>query len=279
MLFNAEFLNDKVEVERDFTPGPFGQIHVRIARPRKAQPVKRPLFLFPPTPHSGDYYRPFMAEMASDRIVVAVDTPGYGDSARADALLSVADFSQSAVAAIDGLGFGSDKIDLLGYHTGCLIACEAALARPGLVNRLVLPGLPYFTGAAREAAYKKYAVPDTIDDDGSHLIRKWEYSKVPMQAGVSPQRTQEHYNDLMQSYPHTWRAFHAVFTYPSEERLAKVRHPALLLSVSGSLEEETKAARALLQNAEYAHLDGFTFGVFDLAPEVIAAKTREFLDE
>lgn len=279
-MLRAKRLSRAVEVERRFVPGPFGQIHVRIARPTAATASKRPLFLFPPTPHSSDYFVPFMAEMATDRNVVAVDTPGYGDSERPEKLSSIADYAASALAAIEALDFGGTErsVDVLGYHTGGLIAVELAAMQEQSVRHLVLPGFPFFLAKAREAAYRRFAKADTIELDGSHLSDKWEYSKIPMGAGVSLERVQEHFNDHMKSYPHSWRAFRAVFTYPTEERTSRVTQPVLLISVNGSLKTETKAAVPYFRNASYLHLDDYSFGIFDLGANVVADKSRSFLD-
>lgn len=281
-MLNAESLSSDVELERDFVPGPFGQIHIRIARPKNRKALETPMFLFSPTPHSGDYFKPYMAEMAKDRLVVAIDTPGFGDSFRPDKKApTIEDYATSAIAAIDELrpilGNGN-QVDVLGYHTGGLTAVEVASMRPELVRRLVLPGFPYFTGDARKEALNRNASMDKVEIDGTHLLRKWEYSKVPMGAGVSLERTQEHFNDLMKSYPHTWQGYQAAFTYESEKRVVEIKQPVLLISIGGSLKEETHQASTVFPNAEYVHLEGFTFGIFDLAPEVIAEKSRKFLD-
>ena len=133
-----------VKMERDFIDGPFGQIHVRIARPA-SQTSHRPLILFHPTPYSGDYFRSFIRLMAHDRLVIAIDTPGYGDSAAPEGLPTIKDYADAATVALDRLGLKSERgssVDVLGYHTGSLIAIELAVQQPKLVRRLVLAGLP-----------------------------------------------------------------------------------------------------------------------------------------
>lgn len=109
-------------------------------------------------------------------------------------------------------------------------------------------------------------------------MRKWSYSKIPMNAGVSLERTRQHFNDMMKSYPHTWRGYRASFTYPSEERIKHIRQPVLLMSVDGSLKEEIKTASSVFPHAEDVHLYDFTSGVLDLGPEVIAVESRKFPD-
>lgn len=266
-----------IKIIRDFVSGPFGQIHVRIAKPA-VQTDKLPLILFHPTPYSGDYFAKFIRVMAKDRIVVAIDTPGYGDSDKPKDLTSITDYARSAAAAIDALGFGEGKVDLLGYHTGTLIATELALLRPDLVHKLVLPGMAFFSGEERKKAYESNAKPDPVEIDGSHLSGKWKFATIAIASGLSLERGQEHFNDSMQCYPNCWQAYHAVFTYESEERFPKVVQPVLLISTDGSLKTETEAASAYFPDARLVHIPNITVGGFDLFPEKYAKISRDFLN-
>ena len=105
-----------------------------------------------------------MGIMATDRVVIAIDTPGYGDSARAaDTMPSIADYAKSASIALTELGCSQNgqKIDLLGYHTGSLIAAELAImqAKSGPSPRSCQEFLIYI-GKDREAAYQRNVKPD-----------------------------------------------------------------------------------------------------------------------
>lgn len=271
----------RVTIKRDFVSGPFGQVHVRIARPM-ATSAHPPLVLFHPTPYSSDYFTAFMRAMAKDRIVIAIDTPGYGDSDRPSALQTIGGYAASASAALGALGITEEndqKIDVLGYHTGGLIAAELAVIRPDLVRRIALPGLPFYMGEARQTAYEENAKPDAVQADGSHLISKWKFSTGATIVGLSLERGQEHFNDSMQCYPNCWEAYHAVFTYPAEERLAEIEQPVLLITNAGSLKEETEAARNYLKDSTLVHIPEITLGGFDLHTGKLANIVRAFLNE
>ncbi|QTD55170.1 alpha/beta fold hydrolase [Parasphingorhabdus cellanae] len=269
-----------ISMERDFIAGPFGQVHVRIARPA-TKTQKPPLVLFHPTPYSSDYFVKFMQLMAADRVVIAIDTPGYGDSDRPKELQSIEGYAGSAAAVLTAMGYGNKQkqpVDILGYHTGTLIATELAIRHPDLVRRLVLPGLPFFTGEKRKEAYKANAKPEPVTSDGSHLNKKWEFATAATDVGMPLERAQAHFNDLMQCYPHCWEAYHGVFTYPSENRFPAVQQPVLLVTNDGSLKQETGAALPLFPDAQLMHISGVTLGGFDLAPEKYIALIRPFLD-
>lgn len=270
---------EDVSVVRDFAPGPFGQVHVRIATP-EGEIHKTPLVLFHPAPYSGDFFAAFMRLMAVDRVVIALDTPGYGDSARPPEPQTIPAYTSAVAAALEALGYGDGAaVDVLGYHTGGLIAVELAASRPEMVRRLVLPGLPFYMGEARQKAYEENVKPLTIDKSGAHLEGKWAFANYAADAGLTLERAQEHFNDLMQCTPHCWWAYHGVFTYPSEERFPAVSQPVLLMSISASLATETTAAQRYFSNATLIAIEGAPKGSFDLIPEKLAAPARLFLDE
>ena len=265
-------------IERAFVDGPYGQVHMRIARPA-GDTDKTPLVLFHASPYSSRYFLPFIAEMATDRIVIAMDTPGYGDSDPPPEPPEITGYAKSAAQALAAMGYDEGApVDILGYHTGGLIAAELSIREPDLVRRLVLPGLPYLTGDARQSAYEKYVKPETLSKDGSHLADKWAFATYAIPAGVSLERAQDHFNDMMQCHPRCWWSYHGVFSYESEKRLPEIGQPVLLISYDGSFAEETRAARRVIDHAEHVHIDGVTRGAFDVAVEELATATREFLD-
>lgn len=275
------FAADDISYERDFVSGSFGQVHIITARPAANAELKTPLVLFHPTPYSSDYFKNFIGYMAADRLVIAMDTPGYGDSAKPPEPQSIEAYARSAMTVLDALGYGKEQpVDALGYHTGTLIAAELAVLRPEMVRRLVLPGIPFYAdGAVQREAYEKYVKAAPIVEDGSHLSGPWEFATMTRAMGVSLERSQTHFNDYMQCYPDCWYAYHGVFSYDGKKRFTEVAQPALLMSFPGSLDLETKQAGDYLQNAEHMRFDDIEKGAFNMAPERIAKATRNFLDK
>lgn len=272
-----------LDMKRSFVDGPFGQVHLRSWYPATGENLKAPIILFHPTPHSGDVFVAYAEFMAKDRVVVAIDTPGFGDSTAIDHLPSIEEYADSADAVLRELGYGEDgmpsQIDVLGSHTGALIATEVAVRHPELVRRVILSGVPYFVGEDRTAAYERNVTPYVLKQDGSHVSDRWKYYSRAIEAGVPLERVQEHYSDAMQSYPNSWQGYHAAFTYESEKRIPNMRQCALLLSTSGSLLEETKASLNVYPNASFIHFDGYPASVFDLGPGHLAEVTKDFLDQ
>lgn len=268
-------------IKRQFVDGAFGQVHLRIARPL-GKATHLPLVLFHASPYSGDYFLPFIDKMATDRIVIAMDTPGYGDSAPPPSPPTIAEYAASAARALDALDdelLMGEPVDILGYHTGALIAAELAIIDRARIRRLVLPGVPFLTSDAQRAAYEEYVKPEALSADGSHLTNKWAFATYAMPAGVSLERAQEHFNDMMQCEPRCWWSYHGVFSYAGERRLPDVEQPVLLISYDGSLSDETKAAHDVFRHAKHIHISGVTRGAFDVAADKLAKETRQFLDD
>ena len=66
-------------VDRMYVDGRFGQLHVYHAG--SAQERDRlPLMCFHMSPFAAVIYEAFLSEMGKDRLAIAVDTPGFGNS-------------------------------------------------------------------------------------------------------------------------------------------------------------------------------------------------------
>ncbi len=118
----------------------FGQLHVRTAFPTTGGFDEQvTLFCLHPVDASSRIFGRLLSELADVRSVYAPDLPGYGES-DASPTRSMAD----AAAAVSDLAndLRLRQIDLLGVQYGAGVAVELAAARPDLVQRLVLAGVP-----------------------------------------------------------------------------------------------------------------------------------------
>jgi pimeloyl-ACP methyl ester carboxylesterase len=101
---------------------------------------------------SSDYFKLFLPEIGRDRRAVAIDTPGYGESDPPPEPQPIEALAAAMADALEALGLGSGgagQVDVLGVHTGSLIAGELAVQRPDLVRRVILSGVPLFLGEER----------------------------------------------------------------------------------------------------------------------------------
>jgi len=270
-------------IRKSYVDGRFGQIHVYEVSPT-LEPASRktPLMCFHPNPVSGDYFRDYMLEMGKDRVVMAMDTPGYGQSASPPEPQSLGELAGAAADALDALGYGRDgfgAVDAIGYHTGTLIAAELAIIRPDLIRRLVLPGIPFYVGDERAENYDRLTNPDSPREDGAHIMDTWEFWVTNRNEGVSLERGAEHFADQLQAGDRFWWAYHAVFSYASEERLPLVGQPVLIPNTHGGLMQQSRAAAELMPNATLIEMPNLKHGIFDVGVDELATASREFLDQ
>ncbi|MCS7001854.1 MAG: alpha/beta hydrolase, partial [Dehalococcoidia bacterium] len=89
-------------VRRAYIDNVYGQLHYRYAFPER--PTARPLICFHLSPGSGRMYAPLLAAMAIDRVALAPDTPGFGESDPPPAPPTIADYAHAMDVFLDSLG-------------------------------------------------------------------------------------------------------------------------------------------------------------------------------
>jgi len=262
-------------LRRAFVDGPFGQIHAWMTPPVAG---RAPLALIHPSPYSGAYYHALMAVMAPSRQLIALDTPGFGASAPPPGAIALDDYAGALIQALERLDLAGPA-DVLGLHTGAMIAVELAIQQPDLVRRLVLGGLPFQEPPARAAAFSPLAQAPTLAEDGAHLLTYWNIIAGGRSEGVSLSQAHCKFADAMAALPHGWRAYEALSRYPAETRIPRVRQPVLLILINEALRARTLAAAPLFPRAELIDLPDLDRDAFEIAPEVIAQVTHPFLDK
>ncbi len=206
-------------MQRRLFDSPLGHVHYVEDGPADG----RPLILMHQTPRSVDEYADVMPLLAEHLRVIAFDNPGYGCSDRPQTQPSIADYATVALALMDHLGL--DRATLGGHHTGAIVSVEAAAAWPDRVEGIVLSGPVYMDADSRRelgAIFKQWYV----QADGSHLMEKWQR----FMAWVSdPQLVHRCLVDLLRAGETSEFGHFAVAEYHMEDRLPRVRAPALVL--------------------------------------------------
>ena len=126
------------------------------------------------SPLSSRMMVPLLERVADRYCLIALDTPGYGDSERLSAVApSIADYADGVAETLDALGL--ERPVVYGRATGALIALELAVRHPDRVGSLVLEGLLLLDDVERESMMVSFAPPLDPQWDGTHLVRAWAW--------------------------------------------------------------------------------------------------------
>lgn len=262
-------------VRRAYVDGPFGQMHMRVAGEQGSHP---PLVCFHMSPMSGRIYQRFLDVLAGQgRMGVAIDTPGFGMSDPPPAPPAIADYSRAMQAAIAALGL-IGPVDLMGYHTGSMIAADLAADRPDLVRRLICVSAPIFT-AGELAEMRRLYAPHVPDAEGNHLLRRWQgFVHWNLGRGLTVEDLNDMFPEGLLAGNREWWGHNAAFSYASDMRLAEVAQPLLVLNLGDDLTEQSRRAPALMRNGRLMELPGWGHGFLDGFPEDVVDLVLNFLD-
>lgn len=260
-------------VRRRFVDNRWGQLHLRIATPPRGAVSEPPLVLFHQTPLSGRMFEHVIDELARNREVYAIDTPGYGESDPPPEPPSIEEY---AAAIGDFLETLPTAYDVMGYHTGVLIAAELAKTRPERVRRAVLVAIPLFDDERRRNFEPSR---DNMREDGSHLLDLWESTMRVRPDGQSVERAAEIVAEKQRAGARSGWAGPAIFAYDTRRALEAIRQPVLVLRPRDGLYENTREAFELLADATLTDYDDLGYGFFDSDPSRIADDVDRFLSE
>ncbi len=269
-------------LQKSYVDGPYGQVHVLAGGPAagSASQGAPPLYLLHATAYSGQPFEPLMERLARTRRVIAPDTPGYGASDPPPELPAFERYADAFIDLVERTAeAGGRPVDVFGYHTGTLIATEAAARWPDLVRSLALVGVPYYrAGEEREERRAILAERAELTEDFEQFRARWEYFVPERTPGLSLERGYACFVDELRAYPRHWWAHEALFTYAVEERLPLVECPVLVLNPDNALAEPSRAASRLMPRARVVELPTLSNAIFDLGPELLAGEIERFLD-
>jgi pimeloyl-ACP methyl ester carboxylesterase len=265
-------------IRRTFFDGRFGQLHVRVAKPDSTSQGTlhhTPLICLHQSPQSGRVFTEVLRDLGRDRFVYAPDTPGFGDSDAPPEMPEISDYAAAMGDLLDQLGHM--PVDILGYHTGALTACELALARPHQIRRLVLIGLPVVNQAEIDTFFKTpWPVPMTMDD--SYVRGEWNRSVHWAGPGSTLPVIARGFVDKLKAGEKAFWGGRAAMRYGFDKKLPQVMQPILAIGPKDDLWDISPRAETLIQNGRFMRWPDHGFGIFDAAPERINAEIRRHLD-
>lgn len=266
-------MSNAVTIRRGYVDSPYGQTHLRRAAP--ATPGNRPAVIcFHHSPHSSEVYRDFLPHLGADRTVIAPDTPGFGESDGTPAEPRVEDYATALLPLIDA---EMGPIDLIGYHTGSLIAIETALLRPARVRRLLLFCIPVIN-AAELARFEANPWPPPVREDGGHLDIEWKRSVEWRDPAMTMTMVAESFARKLRAGDRAYWGGLAAYRYDTAAKLPQVGQEILAVNPRDDMYAVTPRAAPLIRHGRLVEREPWGYGMFYVYPADIAAFARDFFD-
>ncbi len=244
-----------------------GQVHLRESGVGSSG---IPLICLHATAYSSRSFEALMRALGGSRHVLAIDLPGYGESDAPAGPLDIPGYAKVVAQAILA-AVGAGPVDLLGYHTGVVVAAEIAISRLIDVAAMTFIGVPYFQ-VLDFAAWKALLTrPHDLSGGLEQFIERWEYLVANRPEGLSLRRGFENFVDELKAWPNGVRAHEALFAYDLAGRFALIDCPVTVLNPQGHLAEPSRAAADLIAAAELIELSHLSGAVLDTAAAEIAA--------
>lgn len=264
---------------KSYTDGRYGQLHCRGIYPD--DPTRPAIACLHMSPKSGRGFHELLPCLAKERIAIAPDYPGHGESAipPAEPHVTVEDFADAVWRVIDDR-IGSGPVHLVGYHTGSMVAVEAARQRPEDVLGIVTIAAPVFT-KEELAAMVDYFQPIPIDEQGNRYRIMWE--RVMKHRG--PGMTLEMCADSMAENLRAGDAYEwgheAAFAYAPRfvENLAATEHPILVMNPKDDTFDATQRIDPYLRNGRRVDYPQWGTGFLNAYPDEAASVMLDFFAE
>jgi len=218
-------------VLKGFVAVPHGQVHFRYGG---SGPV---VVMLHDSPRSSLLHAPNIEWLGEHFTVIALDTPGYGNSTPLpQPLPTIKDFAAALAATLDALGI--ERCALYGFHTGAKIALQFAADHPERVSLTVLDGLALPAQTASAEYLERYLQPFEPTADGSYLARQWTrildfHRYYPWFAPSAATRMRlplpgdaslhEYATDVFMAGPHWVDAYRAALSYAAGPVIASLR--------------------------------------------------------
>ena len=253
-------------IVRGYTQFQSGQVHWRMLGCGLAPD----LYCLHPAPFSGLAFTNIMPHLAKNRRTIAPDYPGHGGSDPSATAPSITDYANAMLAVIDDLSKGQ-QIDLLGFHTGCLIAAELARLRPDCIRQIVMVDIPYFDAETRKAMFSDAANLFEIGPNLDCLAAPWERGMTRRIDSQGATRSFEMFTEQLRHGAHMNAGFHAAMTYDCEAGFARLSKPVTAIASKSALLDATRAAATAIPGAILIERLDISRAVLDEAAATMAA--------
>lgn len=266
------------KARRQFIDGDYGQIHLRMAAPDR--PTERPLVCLHMFPQSGRNFEHFMAEASVDRVVVAPDFPGYGESDPPPAPITVSDYAKSVWDVADALELGKQfgTFDVFGIHAGAKLAVEVVRQRPGDINKVFLSSAAVLYPDELDRLKKTFS-PIPLDEEGTRFQHLWSLLVKNRSQDMTDKMMAEAFAEMLRGGEAYEWGHSAVFEFNQQfpDVLASLPHPIALLNPGDDLYEKTPRSLKYIQNGELFDVPEWNHGFLEKRAAEAAKLVRDWL--
>ena len=252
--------------ERGYAKGPYGLVHYHDTQTRAGVPM----VLLHQAPMSHRQFNAVYGLLSARGVrAIGIDTPGFGMSDPTPFVPQVSDWASSVVAVLDHLKI--PRADMVGHHTGALIATEVALQFPKRVHKVVLNGPFPITESERKLFLddlQKSEVDFEYRADGNHLAESFVKRSKFFGPDADPRHITRMQVEKFQGFGPFWYGHNAAYRYDHASTLPRITHPTLILTNTGDMAYPmAQRARQLRPDMAYVELSGGNVDIVDQAPE------------
>ncbi|HEY6644653.1 alpha/beta hydrolase [Povalibacter sp.] len=244
------------KMKRGYVDGPYGQVHYQDGG------KGRPLVLLHQAPMSSRQFEGVFQLLIDHGIrPIAIDYPGFGMSDVTTFVPRVEDYAKVVPPVLDALGIKT--ADILGHHTGALVATEVEQQFPDRVRKLILAG-PFPVTKEEQQKFldgvQQREIDFVYETDGSHLLKSFA-SRYRMYNGggttPDPKLITRYTVEKFVGQGPFWYGHHAAFIYDHKATIPKIRKPTLILINTGDqLIENAKLTKTMRPDFELAIIEG-----------------------
>ena len=209
-----------------------------------------------------------MAALPAGREMIALETPGFGESFDPPAQVPITAYADWLCEALDGLGV--TRCHLVGHHTGAVIALDMASRRPDLVASLTLIGpLPLSAQERREHA-ERFNRPFPPTASGGYLLDTWDYVRWAG-AGADVALMNREMSAMLRSWQTRAWTYAAVWEHDFEAQYRSVAAPLMIMCAPDDvLYDYFARSQSLRPDATAVLLSGGANYETDLVPVEVA---------
>ncbi|MBR73893.1 MAG: hypothetical protein CL872_03010 [Dehalococcoidaceae bacterium] len=254
----------------------WGQLHYRSVNLGSKLPL---IVMMHQSPLSSRNYEALLPYLAENFQVIAIDTPGFGNSDPLAINWEVKDYANLAFECADRLD--QDTFHMFGRATGSVFALEALLLNSNRINKLILHGIPVYTPEEREQRLADFAPPYEVLDDGSHLQWIWDriHNEYPW---IDAELATNNLKDFLDCGPDFAASYRAIWRHDLPARVSEtinsIKNPILLIAGEndriGFMHER---AEKLLPIAEAEFIKNATDFVAEQDPKLFSEILINFL--